>query len=207
MRNVHLFSHLKSVRLRAVLSLGVVLGLGATGTFAFWTSSVAVTGTTFTAGSLSMQVDNTSGYSNVAGTLSMSNMAPGATSAQILTIKNSGSVPLKWTLTQQLSGTNAASFSTAGSLSVTVKTGASIAGSGNAATCSGGTVVGAATTLTTTASPVVATRQPTTAGSGVGAGGTVPLCFQVTFDPAAPTSLEGLTAQDTFTFTGTSDIS
>lgn len=207
MRNLTFLSRLKSVRVRAILSLGVVLGLSATGTFAFWTTSVAVTGTSFTAGSLAMTVDNTTGYSNAAGTLTMTNMSPGATSAQVMTIKNTGNIPLKWTLTQQLSGANASQFTTAGSLSVTVKTGATVAGTGNAATCSGGTVVGSATTLSSTASSVVATRQPATPGSGVGAGSSVALCFQVTFDSAAPSTLQGLTAQDTFTFTGTSDIS
>jgi predicted ribosomally synthesized peptide with SipW-like signal peptide len=207
MRKPQIVRHVKSTRVRAGLSLGVVGVLAASGTFAYWTDSVTVSGTSFTTGTLALQVDNAHSVNNASGTLTMTGMVPGNTSAQILTVKNNGTVPLKWTLAANLTGTNATDFGTAGALSVTVKTGANIGGSGNSATCSGGTVVGSATTLTTSSSSVVATPQPSTPGSGLGAGGTVPLCFQVTFDSNAATSLQNKTTLATFTFSATSDLS
>ena len=111
--------------------MGVVVALGTTGTFAFWTDSVTVSGTTFTSGTLDLQVNNADSVSNASGTLTMTNMAPGATSAQILTVKNNGNVPLKWTLAANLTGTNASDFDTANALTVLVKTGATVNGTGN----------------------------------------------------------------------------
>jgi predicted ribosomally synthesized peptide with SipW-like signal peptide len=206
MRKPQILRHLKSTRTRAVLSLGVVAALGTTGTFAFWTDSATVSGTSFTAGTLDLQVNNADSVANASGTLSMTNMSPGATSAQILTVKNNGNVPLKWTLAGLLTGgTDDAAFSTNSAISVTVKTG-TISGSGNSATC-GGTTLAGPTVLTTSSANLIATPQPTTPGSGVGAAATVPLCFQVTFSESAPTSLQNKSAKATFTFTGTSDIS
>ena len=46
---------LRSARSRAALSLGVVLAVGATGTFAAWTDSANLTGTTFTSGTLDVR--------------------------------------------------------------------------------------------------------------------------------------------------------
>ncbi|MGN6722730.1 MAG: TasA family protein [Marmoricola sp.] len=191
---------LGSTRVRAGLSLGVVAAIANTGTFAYWTASATVTGTSFQTGTLDLQVNNTEALTNTTGTLSMSAMAPGNTSAQVLTLKNAGTVPLKWTLTGLL--TNAA-FN--GELTVTVTTG-TVTGSGNSATCSG-TVVGTATALTTTSQSIIATAQPTTAGSGMPVAGTTALCFQVAFDPNAPTSLQSQTTQANFTFSATSNIS
>jgi len=206
MRKPHVISALRSTRVRAALGLGIVVALGTTGTFAFWTDSVTVSGTTFTSGTLDLQVNNSDAVSNAAGTLSMTNMAPGATSAQILTVKNNGNIPLKWTLAGQLTGgTDDALFSSNSAISVTIKTG-TITGSGNSATC-GGTVLAGPTVLTTSSANLIATPQPTTPGSGLGAAGTVPLCFQVTFSASAPTALQTKTTKANFTFTGTSDIS
>ena len=46
---------LASARTRAALSLGVVLAVGATGTFAYWTDAVPITGASFTAGTIDLQ--------------------------------------------------------------------------------------------------------------------------------------------------------
>ncbi len=37
-------------------------GVGATGTFAFWTDDVTITGTSFTAGTLDLKVNNSDSY-------------------------------------------------------------------------------------------------------------------------------------------------
>lgn len=191
---------LGSTRVRAGLSLGVAAAVASTGTFAYWTASATVTGTSFQTGTLDLQVNNTEALTNTVGTLSMSAMAPGNTSAQVLTLKNNGTVPLKWTLTGLLT---TAAFN--GELTVTVTTG-TVSGSGNSATCTG-TVVGTPVALTTTSQSIIATPQPTTAGSGMPVAGTTPLCFQVAFDSNAPISLQNQSTQANFTFSSTSNIS
>lgn len=193
---------LGSARLRALLGLGLVGVLGTTGTFAFWTDDVVISGTTFTAGTLDLQVNNTD-VSVSTTTLGMSIMVPGNTSAEVLTLKNNGTAPLKWTMTGGLTGTDAAAFGTAGALKLTVSAGGTRSGTGNGATCVGGTslVNVVALTVTTSTGLVTARQGP------MAAAGTQTLCFQMTFDGAAPSSLQGKTANATFTVTGTSDVS
>ena len=87
---------LASARTRAALSLGVVLAVGSTGTFAYWTDDVTVSGTTFTAGTLDLQVND---LNTVAAytSLNLTTMVPGNSMAGTLVIKNNGNVPLKYT--------------------------------------------------------------------------------------------------------------
>lgn len=195
----------KSARLRAFLSLGVVLGIGSVGTFAYWTDDVVISGSAFTAGTLDLQVNNADAYATT--TLSMPAMVPGNTSAQVLTIKNNGTAPLKYTMTGGLTGTDALAYNTAAALRLTVKVGGTITGSGNSATCSAGTatlVAGVALTNVTTTS-LITTRQGPLAATGITQ--TQALCFQISFDSAATTTLQGKTATATFTATGSSDVS
>ena len=78
-----------SARLRAVLALGMVLGLGSVGTAARWTDNVAVTGTSFTSGTIDLQINDANAVTSA--TLSMADMSPGATSAEVFRVKNAGS--------------------------------------------------------------------------------------------------------------------
>lgn len=80
----------------------MVLGLGATSTLASWTDDVVISGTTFTSGVLDLQV-NTSD-APVTTTLGMSGMVPGSSSAEVLTVQNNGTTPLKYTMTGGLIG-------------------------------------------------------------------------------------------------------
>lgn len=190
-----------SVRVRALLSLGVALGIGSVGTFASWTDDVTVTGTTFTAGTLDLQVNNVDSFATT--TLSMTAMVPGTTSAEVLTVKNNGTVPAKYTLTGGLTGTNAADYNTAAAngLLLTIRLG----GSKSGATCTGGTALITDQALTSTSGTTILARRPTSALTA--SGGTESLCFQVKLSDTAPSSLQGKSASATFTATGTSDIS
>jgi predicted ribosomally synthesized peptide with SipW-like signal peptide len=196
-------SRFGSVRVRALLCLGLVLGVFVTGTYAFWTDDVTITGSTFTAGVLDLQVNNADSYTTTTLGMSSTPMVPGNTSAEVLTVKNNGNVPLKYTLTGGLAGTDAAAYNTAASIKLTVVAGGTRSGTGNAATCTGGTTIYGPTALTnTTSTAIIGTRR-----GPIAAAGTEALCFQVTFDTAAPSSLQGKTATATFTATGTSDVS
>jgi predicted ribosomally synthesized peptide with SipW-like signal peptide len=194
---------LSSVRVRAFLSLGVALGIGAVGTFAYWTDDVVISGSSFTAGTLDIQVNNAEAYPTT--TLSMSAMVPGNTSSEVLTIKNVGTASAKYTLTGGLSGTNAADFNTAGAngLLLTIRQGGTKSGS----TCINGVALITDQPLTSTVSTTILARRPTTALSPPPTSNTESLCFQVKLADAAPSSLQGKTATATFTATGTSDVS
>ena len=193
----------RSIRVRALLCLGLVAGLFVTGTYAYWTDDVTITGSTFTAGTLDLQVNNADSYTTTTLGMSSTPMVPGNTSAQVLTVKNNGTVPLTYTLTGGLGGTDAAAFNTAAALNLTISSGGAVSGSGNAATCTGGSVIYGPTALTNvTSTAIIGTRR-----GPVAAAGTEALCFQITFDAAAPGTLQGKTATATFTATGTSDVS
>ena len=144
---------LRSQKLRALLGVGVLLGVGATGTFAYWTDDVVISGTTFTAGTIDLQVNNSDAPSTT--TLGMSAMVPGNTSAEVLTVKNNGTAPLKYTLTGGLTGTDAAAYNTAAALKLTVVSAGTKSGSGNTSTCTGGTVIYGPTALTNVTSTAI----------------------------------------------------
>jgi predicted ribosomally synthesized peptide with SipW-like signal peptide len=193
-------------RLRALLGLGVALGLGTVGTFAYWTDDVVIGGTTFISGTLDLQVNNSDAPSTA--TLGMTAMVPGVSSAEVLTVKNNNTAPLKYTMTGGLTGTNAADFSAAGAngLLLTISVGGSrVAGTGINFVCSGGTVIVNAVPLTsTTTTAIITPRRPAVA---MVQNATDVLCFQVKLADTAASSLQGKTATATFTATGTSDIS
>jgi predicted ribosomally synthesized peptide with SipW-like signal peptide len=192
---------MNSVRVRALLSLGVALGIGSAGTFASWTDDVTVSGTTFTAGTLDLQVNNVDSYATT--TLSMSAMVPGTTSAEVLTVKNNGSVPSKYTLTGGLAGSNAADYNTAAAngLLLTIRLG----GAKSGAVCTGGTVLVTDQPMTSTTTTTILAKRPGTALTA--SGGNEILCFQVKLSDTAPSSLQGKAVTATFTATGTSDLS
>jgi predicted ribosomally synthesized peptide with SipW-like signal peptide len=192
---------LRSARTRAALSLGVVLAVASTGTFAYWTDSANLTGTTFTSGTFDVQLNENGGAfgDNAAqATLSLANMAPGATSADTFSLKNNGNVQMKWSLTGGLNGTDAAAVGTAGVMKLLVTDGTK-----SGTTCTAGT--------TTYVNNVVLTATTSTsllAGQGpLAAAGTKPLCFQFTFAATADNTLQTKTFGATFTFSGTSDLS
>ena len=192
-------------RVRALLSLGVALGLGTVGTFAYWTDDVVISGSTFTTGTLDLKVNDLDAYPTT--TLTMNNMIPGNTSAEVLTVKNAGNVPLKYTLTGGLTGTDAPAFNTAGALKLTILLGGTKSGTGNTSTCTGGTSVGVSNVALTNvpSTAIIATRRP---ASPLAPTLTEALCFQVSFDAAAPQTLANAkVATATFTATGTVDVS
>lgn len=190
-----LVRRLRSARLRAALGLGVVATVGVTGTFAHWTDSATVAGTTFSTGSLDLKVngaDSVSGYT----TLTLTNMVPGNTTAGVLTIRNNGTVPLKYTALT--TATNGDAKNLRGGLVVKLTGDAAVSGTSPAATCAGAALAGTGTTL---GGPLVTT------GRLLAVGASETLCVQVTL-PASVTdaTLQGATTAVDLTFTGTSDL-
>jgi predicted ribosomally synthesized peptide with SipW-like signal peptide len=186
--------------LRILLSLGVVVGVGATGTFAAWTDTASVQGTSITAGTIDLKltagsssnVDDVNGYTS----LVISNMVPGNSVAGLITVKNNGTAPLKYYL--DATGTNPDTKNLVGALQAKVTADTSITGTSPSATCSGTALVGAATAFGTNflysqASPHL-----------LAAGATENLCVQATLLSTAASTLQGATTTITFKFTGSS---
>lgn len=194
-----------SVRVRALLALGLVAAPAMTSTFAYWTDDVQITGTTLTAGTLDLNVDG--GDPQATTTLAMAAMVPGSSSAEVLSVNNVGTAPAKYSMTGGLTGTDAADYNTAGSngLLLTIRSGGTVSGSGSSATCTGGTLLVNGVALTSTTSTTILTTTQTALLAA--ATGTEDLCFQITLAATAPSSLQGKTATATFTVTGTSDLS
>lgn len=103
-----------SARARALLSLGAVgalaLGLGAQGTFAFWTDEGTVTTGTFSSGTLDITLNgalagavNNGGTTNLAA-LALTNMVPGESIAVAFPVANAGTTPLTYTATGTATG-------------------------------------------------------------------------------------------------------
>ena len=199
---------LRSARSRAALSLGVVLALGSTGTFAAWTDSASLSGTSFTSGTLDVKLANSTlsyGDSAASTTLSLTNMIPGATSAEVISLKNNNNVPFKWSLTGGLNGNDATTFAGVNAISLTIRDNGTKSGTGATSTCTGGSVLFGPTALTDVTSTSLLTGQG--GSTGLIQNSVKSLCFQFTFDSNAANALQGKSLGAAFTFTGTSDLS
>ena len=185
---------LSSARIRAALGLGLVLSLGATGTFAHWTDAASVSGATFTGGTIDLKLngsDNPTGY--VA--LNIANMVPGNSMAAVISVTSSGTAPLKYT--SSATATNADSKNLRGSLVVKLTNG-TVSGTSPSMTCSGTAIASSGTTLN---GPMIVTPRLVNPGTPDS------LCIQVTLDALAPTALQGATTSVIMNFSATSDLS
>jgi hypothetical protein len=123
-------------------------------------------------------------------------MVPGSTSAGVLTVRNNGTVPLKYTAAG--SATNADGKNLAAALVVKVTADTATSGAAGARTCPGAALTGTGTSLT---GGVVG------AGRLLAAGTSEKLCVQVTLPATAASALQGAATSATLAFTGTSDLS
>jgi alternate signal-mediated exported protein len=187
---------LGSTWFRVALSSGLLFGVGAAGTFAHWTDDVTMTGITFTAGTIDLKVNNLDTIASYT-TLNISNMVPGNTVAGVLTVKSSGTAPLKYTATS--TATDSDGKNLRGALTVKVTGDSSVTGSSPSATCAGSALSGTGSSLNT---GLITTGRLLAAG-----GATESICIQVTLPSGASSSLQGGTTNVSLTFTGTSDLS
>ena len=94
---------LGSRRIRGLLSLGIIAGIGGVGTLAYWTDDAAVTTGSFTAGTLDVTInDALAGPANNGGTTSdagfaLADMVPGESVARTVKVGNAGTIPLAYT--------------------------------------------------------------------------------------------------------------
>lgn len=111
-RPAHRIRHLlTSTRFRALLALGMVLGVGGVTTLAAWTSSATATSGNITTGSINLQL-NTTTQPTLTTTLNFSQlgktgMIPGDSNSAIVKVNNVGAgvnLPLKYTITSTSGG-------------------------------------------------------------------------------------------------------
>lgn len=176
-------------RARAVASLGMVFGLGAVGTMAAWSDTATATTGMFETSAVNIRMtlnDVRPTYQFAA--IKQINMARGATTAGILTVKNTGSDAFNYVVGTEVANNGTATYGSASAatlaqnLLVTVRKGGTVSGSGQTATCGGGILVGTADkplALGTTAGFL-----PTSANVAVN--GTEALCVQVKVKADAP---------------------
>ena len=179
---------------RYLLSAGTVVGLSVTGTLAVWSDSVTVTGATFSTGTIDLQVNNldtVTGYT----TMNLSNMVPGNSTAGVLTVKNNGTAPLKYSVDATASNADLKGLGAA--LVVKVTGDAATSGSSPSVTCAG-------TALSNTGTTFAANLVSSTTPRQLNAGASETLCIQATLPGAAANSLQAASTNVGFTFTGNS---
>ena len=185
----------RSDRVRAVLSLGIVLGFGSVGTLAYWTDDATASGATFSSGTIDLIVgaDATDAYAFT--TLGLTNMVPGNSKAATITVNNNGTAPFKYTVAS--AATNADTKALRDGLVAKVTATSAMGGTAPATTCTATAIIGSGTTIT---------GGLVTTGRQLAAGVTETLCFQVTLPTTALSALQGATTTATLTFTATSDL-
>lgn len=196
-------------RTRALLSLGVVLVLGAVGTTAYWTDTGAVGTGPVTSGSMDLQVaQTTAGPWGAVGTdaaysashITVSGLTPSEAYAFPLAVRNVGQADFTYTATVTQGGSPAWTF-TGNPVQVQLYAGSPVTGDATypvQQTCGGTPLTGAAIAVTTGSTSV------TSAARRVDAGGTdAQLCVLVSMVPTADNTNQGKQGQIRLDFSAT----
>lgn len=185
----------RSIQVKAILSMGILVGLGAVSTLAAWTGTATAT-SSITAAKVSLGVGATASSATTESytvPVSSVNWYPGASAAAVVVVRNTSSVALPYSIKGSITESGGAELGKA--MQVLVKTGATVSGTAPNATCSGGT------TLVTKS-----------AGSAFGAETVRPvlpvdasetLCVQYSLPVNAANNLQGATTKLDLVFTGT----
>lgn len=177
---------LRTTRVRAVLSLGIVLGFGAVGTLAYWTDSATLAGGTFTSGTLDIKLSGADNNPAAFTTsFALTDMAPGNSKAAAVTVENAGSLDFTYTATGIAPG------ALGSLLEFRVVPGGSVTGSGTGMTCTDGTQTYNATM--NASSNVISVNRP------IAAGGSESFCVSATL-PTGTTTGQGESTTANFTF-------
>lgn len=185
----------RSVRLRALLAGGMVLGLGSVGTLAAWTDESTATAT-FSAGTLDLKVktlpDGTLADSVTMTSLEMTAMYPGVSKAAMIQVSNSGSVPLSYTLTgSAVAGAAGLGGNLGTSLLVGVYSGGSASNTATTGSCTG-TPIGTADAAL--AGALISSPLPLASAA------THDLCLVVSLPADAANNLQGTSTTAAFAF-------
>ena len=175
-----------SKKIRVLAALGTLSGAVWAGTFATF-SDQATSSSTFTSGTVDLELTNEADDAYNFASLSTSNMKPGDVKYAALTVENAGSIASTYTMASTESET---------ALSGELQLGAVV----GAVTCDAAGYTTAATLGTVIATGDLAAAGVTTPRALAAAGSEV-LCFRVELPEATSNDFQGLTTTSTFTFT------
>lgn len=173
-----------SRRTRAILSIGMVVGISVVGTLALWSSTVSTRSGVFTTATINLLAD---GSKASTFTFTPSGLLPGKSAAKVVAVSNTGTTAL----------TYAAAVSSPDALgramTLTVVAGATASNG----LCGAGTSLTSGTAITSTPTTFVSNRGPLAATNG-----SENLCVQITLPLTADASLAGTSGSVALTFTG-----
>lgn len=179
-----------SRKIKVVLALGTMSSAVWASTYATFTDSATAT-STFTAGTVRMTLNSTSGaYSFTA--LQSSNMKPGDVLYAPLTVANTGTLGFTYTMTS--SSTNADGKA----LRDTLTLGAKLVANAGACDATGYTASG-----TTVITEAAISGAAIASARGLAASSSEVLCFKASLPSGAGDSLQGSTTTTTMTFSAT----
>jgi predicted ribosomally synthesized peptide with SipW-like signal peptide len=176
------------------LVVALLVCLGTAVSYAYWTDQVDVPGTALTAGRLDLTVNNDADDAVTITGLTLTGMAPGNSVATVLTVRNVGTVPLRYLATTVASDDGK---HLAAAVTVRVTSASAVTGSAPSASCSGSVVAGTATNLTQSLVSTGRTLAPSASET---------LCVQATLPANAPGTLQTASTTVTFTFTASSEL-
>lgn len=185
----------RSMRVKAILSMGILLGFGAVSTLAAWTGSATATSTVESA-TIALGVGDTAGSATsktYAMTITGNNLYPGAGSVSTVTVKNTGSISAPYTVSGNVAETGSGTLGAG--LAITAKVGATVSGSGSNMTCSGGTII--------VSKNAGAPFSASSAARTLAAGSSEALCVQYSLPISAPDALQGSSTSISLNFTST----
>lgn len=186
----------RSVRIKAILSMGMLVGLGAVSTLAAWTGTATAT-SNITAAKVSLGIGaSASGATSASYTVPVSsvNWYPGASAAAIVVVKNTSSVALPYSIKGDITESGGVELGKA--MQVLVKTGATVSGSAPNATCLGGAVA-------IEKGPGFAFAAEAVSLGELAVGATATFCVQYSLPLNAVNNLQGATTKLDLVFTGT----
>ncbi|QHC57520.1 TasA family protein [Rathayibacter sp. VKM Ac-2760] len=185
----------RSVQVRALLSVGILLGGGGVATLAAWSDNATAT-STFSTGNVDLRL-------NTMDTITIpawSNLRPGSTQAVAIAVSNTGTLPVTYTVVGAGTGTLGPALTAA------VYTGGtpSNPAGGTTSSCSGTAITGTGATAPPLVGTIIGTGRPL-----AGATTTPPvtpsetLCVLFTLPTNAASSLQSQSTNITLTFTAT----
>jgi predicted ribosomally synthesized peptide with SipW-like signal peptide len=189
-----------SGKVRAVLALGTVLGLGTVATLAAFTDTVTATGS-FSTGTLDLKLNDQDVTTALTG-LTMTAAKPGDQTYALLTVRNGGTLPFNYAYTTaSTAGTDPQILAAALNYGV-ASLGTSAFGVGTPPTCSSTTFTGA-TTVVTPATTKLSAGPSTAAPRPLPAGQVEYLCVRAEVPSTADNTVQNKSVTATMTVTAT----
>ncbi|WP_164877634.1 SipW-dependent-type signal peptide-containing protein [Prescottella agglutinans] len=172
-------------RVRAALSLGIVLGLGSVGTLAAWSDTATATSNVFKTGVVDLKLGQDPGADNYTfSAFSGSSLLPGSSVQAPLDVRNKGDMAFNYSMTAKATGNT----TVAGQITLTVF------GNGS---CSGTAIK--SVTMSTSDQAMITDKGPVGALSGFDT-----ICVKATAGDSLYKAMQSQSINVVFTFTATS---